>query len=113
MADCVIQSLPVGSMTGEFSPSGLKNGGLMTEVVINDTTWVALPTTPLLNRNAMNVENQSGVGMKVNYSAVVGYVGSAIGAGFSKFYEIKDSIIIYGKAAPGSGSVTILIEEIS
>lgn len=99
--------------TGTFSPSGLTNGGLITEVTINDTTWTALPATPLSDRNALSIQNLSGIEMKVNYSTgVSGYVGMTIPTGSERYYDVKDTVILYGKLASG-GSAVVTIEEIS
>ncbi len=103
-----------GSITGEVSTSGLKNAGRVTEVEINDATWTALPTTPLTDRNAMSIQNPSGVEIKLNYSnAIVGYVGMPMRENAERFYDIKGTIVIYAKSAPGTGTVTLNIEELS
>lgn len=103
-----------GTFTGTFSPSGLKNGGKVTEVDIDDTTWTAIPGTALTLRNALSIQNRTGVECKINYdNAVVGYVGIVIPDAGERFYDITDDIVVYAKAAPGSGTVTLFIEELS
>ena len=97
---------------GVFELSGLNDGGKVTEVTLNPTTWTALPLTPLTNRNAMNIQNVSAEDIKVNYnSGQAGFVGMLIGSGSERSYDIKDTIIIYGKSI--SSVVTINIEEIA
>jgi hypothetical protein len=99
-------------VSGTFSPSGLKNGGRMTLVTLNTATWTALPALPLSDRNGLSVQNQSGVDIKLNYdNTEPGYVGSRLAPDGERFYDIKDTIIVYGKAS--AGTPTILIEEIS
>ena len=97
---------------GEFSPTGLNNGGQITEVTLNSSTWTTLPSTPLTNRNAISIQNWSGSEIKINYdNGVSGYVGIVIPDGGERFYDIKDTILIYAKAA--SGTPTINVEELS
>lgn len=114
MVDCVVQQLPGSSVSGEVDarPVGLTVGGLITEVVLNTATWVPLPATPLPNRNALSIQNISGVDIKIQYnSSTVGYVGVEIKSGNERFYAITDSIIVYGKAS--SGTPTIITEELA
>lgn len=177
----------VGGITGTLRPSGLNTGGKITEVELNSTTWTALPLIPLANRNAINVQNFSGVEVKINYvdSALgikasetdggiifladnygtsgnsivltfngsdtlddvvgawntanpsntlthtgsgtivldpvvvslsggvnaVGYVGAILTSGAERFYDITDTIELYGKAS--AGTPTIIVEEIA
>ena len=103
-------SLTGGSAT--YIPSGLRTAGRITEVVINDTTWTALPIASLANRNAISIQNRTGVEIKINYdNTVVGYVGMTVPDQYERHYDITDAIIIYAKAA--AGSVSLTIEEIS
>lgn len=100
------------STKGTFSPTGLNIAGRVTEVVLNDATWTALPATALTSRNAISVQNQSTTAVKVNYdNSVSGYVGMLIPAGGERFYDITDSIVMYAKSE--SGTPTIVVEEIS
>lgn len=97
-----------------IQPSGLRIKGLITVVSINDTIWTPLPATPLTQRNAVRIQNYSGAEIKTNYDpTVVGYVGMTV-LNFGEIFEdITDTILIYAKAAPGSGTVTLNVEEIS
>lgn len=101
-----------GTVSGSFTPSGLRNGGLITVVTVNQTTWTALPAAALANRNTLCIQNRSGQQIKINYSSgVVGYVGIAIDDGAERFYDITDDIILYCKSMASSCSVTV--EEIA
>lgn len=98
----------------QFSPSGLRNGGRHSIVTINDTTWTPVPAVPLTDRNALSIQNISGVEIKLNYADdIAGYVGVLIPAGAERQYDITDAIVLYLKSFPGSGSVDISIEELS
>lgn len=101
------------AVTGSFTPSGLRNGGLITEVTLNSLTWTPLPATPLADRNALAIQNNSQIDIKVNYrSDVAGYVGARVKAnGGERFYDVKDDIILYAKSDGGTPTVTV--EEIS
>lgn len=100
------------SAKGSFTPSGLTNGGLITEVEINSTTWTALPASPLSARNALAIQNRSGENIKINYADdVVGYVGIEISNSGERFYNITDEIVVYAKSS--SSTVTITVEELS
>lgn len=101
-----------GSVTGTFTPQGLNIAGKMTAVTLNTTTWTALPATPLVNRNAIRIQNQSATEIKTQYdNTTVGYVGIIIAANGSDAYDIKDNIIVYAKSS--SGTPTVMVEELS
>lgn len=90
------------------SPSGLQNGGVVTEVTLSDSTWTELPPSPLATRNAISIQNRSGVEIKINYNDLeVGYVGMVIPTGGERFYDITSSIKIFAKASSGSPIVNI------
>lgn len=97
---------------GTFRPTGLNVAGKITVVTISDSAWAAMPATALSGRNAISIQNQSVVEVKVNYdSGEAGYVGMVIPAGGERFYDITDNIVIYAKSS--SGNVDIVVEEIS
>lgn len=101
-----------GVVNGSFSPSGLKTAGLVTEVTIDDASWTALPASALSNRNALAIQNRSGIEVKINYdNSVVGYVGMVISDGEERQYDITDAIVVYAKAK--TGTPTLNVEEIS
>lgn len=109
--DCLIQG---NYITGTLKVSGLTIGGRVSVIDIDDTNWTPLPLAPLANRNAMGIQNSSGVEIKLQYdSTVVGYVGVKMGIEAERYYDITDAIPVYAKAAPGSGAVQIIIEEIA
>ena len=115
-ASKVVQKLRVflDTIQAEFNPSGLKNAGRHTQVTVNDSAWTALPSTPLSDRNAMAIQNNSTTSnVKINYgNAISGYVGMTIRKnGGERQYDIKDTIVLYAKAE--SGTVTLDIEELS
>lgn len=95
------------------TPSGLKNGGRVTEMTIDDTAWYPIPASPLANRNAISVQNRSGHEIKFNYVNSVGYIGMVVPDGYERHYDITDAVIIYARAIAGSGTITITVEEIS
>jgi 3-dehydroquinate synthase class II len=102
------------AIDGSFSasPGGLRVGGKVTEVIINNTTWTALPLTALLNRNAIAIQNRTGQEIKVNYdNTEPGYVGIVIDDKSERFYDITDAIIIYAKSK--ISSCTVFVEEIA
>ena len=106
------------SGTIDAEPSGLRNGGKVTIVPIVEGSWTALPATPLTDRNAICIINDSTFEAKVNYDYTAalpaGYEGVSIRAnGGERQYDIKEYIPIYAKAAPGSGGFDLIVEEIS
>lgn len=102
-----------GTVTGTFQPTGLTTAGRVSIVTINQTTWTALPTTPLTARNAINVQNMNTQTVKVNYdNTTVGYVGMTIFvSGGERQYAITPSIVIYAKSE--TSSCDLNIEELS
>jgi len=109
--DCIIQG---NYITGTLKVSGLTIGGRVTQVTIDDTTWTPLPLVPLASRNAIGIQNTAGFEIKLQYDpTVVGYVGVKMGIEGERYYDITDAIPIYAKAAPGSGTVSVIIEEIA
>jgi len=95
-----------------FRPSGLNVAGKITVVTLSAGSWTALPATPLTDRNAISMQNLSGIEVKVNYdNTESGYVGMVVANGSERFYDITDNVILYAKAA--SGMPTVTVEEIS
>jgi len=101
------------NISGSFTPSGLNIGGLVTVVELNSSTWTALPTTALANRNAISIQNQSDIEIKINYrSDVSGYVGMAVSPnGGERAYDITDNIVLYAKSE--SGTPSVVVEELA
>jgi hypothetical protein len=100
--------------TGSATFTGLKTGGLVTHLTLNASTWSALPTTPLLGRNSLTVQNISGNGNIVlwNYSNSAPITeGFRIEDGGFKSVAITDSVITYAKMLSGAG--TIVVDEVA
>jgi hypothetical protein len=98
---------------GQVKPSGLNIGGLNSTVTLNAVTWTALPATPLPNRNAIAIQNESSVKVKLNFDgSAAGFVGMTIQPdGGERQYDITDGILIYGKCE--TGTVSVNVEEIA
>jgi|NOAtaT_7_FD_contig_91_648992_length_2205_multi_9_in_0_out_0_4 hypothetical protein len=101
------------TVTGEIRPSGLKNGGRITEMTIDDAQWWPLPAVPLSGRNGLAIQNQSStIKLKVNYdNSAIGYVGVEVPARGERFWDLTDAIIVYAKSQ--AGSIVVAVEEIS
>jgi hypothetical protein len=101
------------SVTGTFTPSGLRNAGRVTEVLLSTTEWTALPPGgPLADRNAINIQNYSGDEIRLNYSNTIpGFTGIILNDQSERAIDVKGTIQIYAKAQIG-GSV-IIVDEIS
>jgi hypothetical protein len=100
------------NISGSFTQSGLFNGGRVTVVSLNDTTWTELPAPPLANRNAISIQNTSGGNIKLNYDPLIaGFVGVLVTSGGERMYVITDSIPVYAKCELGTAS--IVVEELS
>lgn len=96
----------------DVRPSGLDVGGRITEVEINASTWTALPANPLTGRQALAIQNLSGVEVKINYDdEAAGYVGMAIPDDGERQYDVGSGVVIYAKSS--SGTVTINVEELA
>lgn len=107
--DCVVIGQPT---TGSLSPSGLRTGGLITEVELSAIEWKPLPAVSLPGRNAIAIQNISAVEIKIQYdNTVVGYVGVVVASGGERQYDITDSIVIYARAF--AGAPIIVVEEIA
>lgn len=99
-------------VSGEIRPSGLNVAGRITHVPINSSGWTALPATPLSGRNAISIQNQSAIEIKIEYdNTVATYDGVKIIGGGERYYDITDNIVIYARSA--SGTPTITVEELS
>jgi hypothetical protein len=100
------------NISGNFTPQGLTTAGRVTVVSINNSTWTALPATALTNRNQINVQNNSGESIKLNYdNTTVGFVGMIIRNGGERQYSITDDIVLY--AMSETNTVDIEVEELS
>lgn len=108
MNECITQ--PTVSQ-GEITPQGLRGGGRITEVTLNDVTWTPLPPIALLSRNALAIQNQSSIDIKTNFENPPGFVGMLLQPGSERSYDITDQIILYAKCQ--SGTAIIAVEELA
>jgi len=111
--DVVVRTTLSGEVSGTFSPSGLKIGGRVTEVVLSDSAWTALPPGgPLANRNAINLQNyDTGTQIKINFRNDVAYVGTVLNENSERNYDITDEIQLWARAQ--IGAPVLIVEEIS
>lgn len=111
--DVVVRTTLSGEVSGEFSPTGLKNGGRITEVILSDSAWTALPPGgALVNRNAINLQNyDTGTQIKINFRNDVGYVGVILNENSERNYDITEHIQLYARAE--IGAPVLIVEEIS
>lgn len=102
-------SLPLNSL--DLEGIGV---GLITVVSVNDATWTPLPASSLPGRKAMGIQNISGANLKIQYDIDPdpGYVGLTIASGNERYYAYKDTLTVYARLAPGSGTQDIIIEEL-
>lgn len=97
-----------------IKPSGLNIAGRITEVNLDATSWTALPAAALANRNAIAVQNRNGlsINIRLNYdNAAPAGEGVLVEDGEDRFYDITDTIILYGRT--DGGTVTVTVEELS
>jgi hypothetical protein len=110
--EVVVRTTLSGEVSGEFTPSGLRISGKVTEVTLSDTAWTALPPVALVNRNAINIQNYSGTEIKLNFDpTITDYVGVILNDQSERNYDIKDTILLYARASIGSPQ--IIVEEVS
>jgi len=106
------------SAEGTFEPSGLTTIWVNTTIDVS-TTAVKIPSTNLVNRNAISIHNTDST--KVLYlgptssvtadSAIGNTSGRQLGPGNFINFDIKDSIDIYAIAV--SGTIRVHIMEIA
>lgn len=108
-----ITSINPLDVTANFS--GLHVGGRISEVTLSSAAWTALPAVALVGRNAISIQNVSGVEIKINYNSFAalpaGYTGVVIPVGGERYYDITDTISIFAKAQ--AGSPIIIVEELA
>ena len=100
---------------GAISPAGLSNGGRVTIVSVDESTWTAIPATPLANRNGISLQNfETGANLLLNYdNTAPAAEGVNLVDNAERFYTITDSIVIYARVKPGGGTVNLICEELS
>lgn len=112
--DKFAMDVSIGGGSVVATPGGLRIAGRISVVSVNDTTWTAMPPVPLVNRNAIRIQNQSAIELKLQYDPLtVGYVGLKIPAGCETYYDITEAIPLYVKCITGAGPVDIIVEELS
>ena len=101
------------NVEGKLSFSGLSIGGRISLVTINDSTWVALPASPLTDRNGLSIQNLTGQDIYLQYdnTATAPNEFITVGNNVERYYNITDTIVIYAKAS--SGTVDLLVEELA
>lgn len=100
----------VDQIDGTLRPAGLDLGGLITTITLDDTAWVAMPTTPLAERKNIAIQNQSGNGNKVlfNYSNTAPATeGWYIEDGGFKSVLLDNNVTVYCRMLTGSGKVVV------
>lgn len=103
----------VPEVSGFLQTAGLRIAGKTSQVTVNDNSWTPLPTIPLINRNAISIQNFSGTGIKLTFNPLDGSHGYLITNGSERYYDISDQILIYGRSISGGGNATIIVEELS
>ena len=97
--------------TGTFTFTGLKLGGKVTITPINSTGWTKVIDPPLTGSNQINIQNESGQLVKLNYINSVGFEGVYLKDGMERQYSIAGNIIIYARCE--SGNCNIIVEELA
>jgi len=102
--------IPQIGVSGEVdaNPQGLSTGGRITQVTLSAAAWTALPAVPLADRNQINVQNESGTDIYIGHdNTEPGLIGMLVPDGGERQYRIKDTVIIYAKAAAGAPVVEV------
>lgn len=97
----------------DSTPSGLQNDFKTTTMNVGDVA-IPIPATPLVDRNSLSIVNLDSVetlyigDSNVTADRVVGNTsGWEVGAGETLNFDVKDTIIIYGRCETGK---TILVK---
>ena len=61
----------------------------------------------------MSIQNRAGFEIKLNYVNTGGYVGIVVPDKFERYYDIKDTIVMYARAITGGNGAVVTVEEIS
>jgi len=102
-----------GGLEVESTPSGLQNDFKTTTMNVGDVA-IPIPATPLSDRNSLSIANLDETetlyigDSNVTADRVIGSTaGWEIGAGETLNFDVKDTIIIYGRCETGK---TILVK---
>lgn len=106
-----VTNLGGGAVSGSVSQAGLKNGGRISFVSLNTTTWTALPPTALPLRNAISIQNRSSQTIWLAYTPnPTAWI--ILPTNGERAYDITDAIPIYALATV-AGTCVVTIEELS
>lgn len=100
----------------DSTPSGLQNSFRTTTMLIGDVA-APIPATPLSDRNSLSIANLDSAetlyigDSNVTANRVVGTTsGWEVGPGETLNFDVKDTIIIYGRAESGKSIMVKVLE---
>lgn len=100
----------------DATPSGLQNSFRTTTMLIGDTA-IPIPAAALTDRNSLSIANLDSAetlyigDINVTADRVVGTTsGWEIGAGETLNFDVKDSIILYGRCETGKSIMVKVLE---
>lgn len=97
---------------GEIISSGLKLGGAVDEVDIDDASWTEVSPTPIIGRNQINIQNESGQLVKLRYDDTEPtFKGVYLKSGVERQYTIQGAIKIYARCE--TGTAKLVVEELA
>jgi hypothetical protein len=109
-------SIIKGSITGEFSPTGLRNALKTSRIAVTTTTPIAIPATPQTDRNGMSIRNlgPNVVWIAGSITDTPGLAGTSYpkNPGEEIFLDIRDDIVIYACVETGQ-TANLAIMEVS
>lgn len=100
---------------GEFTVSGLSKGLLITTMLVLDTA-IAIPSTPLADRNTISLINLGTNtiylgGATVTADRAIGTTaGWEIGPNEGINFDVKGVVVIYGVCEPGNSTLLKIME---
>jgi len=106
MTDCVVQTTP---MEGEFTVTGLRNGGAVIKLPLVDTNWTQVDLTAIPDINACAIQNQGAVNILLAYSGSAATDEAMIiyANGGERQYTIKNTITLYLRSVSGATNAHI------
>lgn len=97
-------------LDASFQPDGYV-AGIITKVTLSDSAWTALPTTALIDRQTVSLQNRSGQNIYVNYVNTANVADSwVIPDQYERSWPVQEGAVIYARSS--SGSVDIIVEEL-
>lgn len=102
-------------VSGQILIKGASTAGSVTLVSVTNAAWVALPATPLANRNTVLIQNQAtSATIVVNFSNTAPATsGIRIGPGGALEIMVSNGIAIYGRNTAAGPAVTIGVMELA